>query len=146
MSRRRPEAFRGSVACRAVINRRRRFIVLFFFNDTATTEIYTLSLHDALPILFRRVPGCAENRGKTLKPATCSPRTRIGFRMVAFRAYCAPVGTFAARFVSIMSSLVGVKNISGEITKSTQRNQSVLHWRRHCLLLYEAFLLCPASS
>src|SRR5260370_7791348 len=25
-----------------------------FFNDTATTEIYTLSLHDALPILLRR--------------------------------------------------------------------------------------------
>src|SRR3712207_9331342 len=25
-------------------------ITLFFFNDTATTEIYTLSLHDALPI------------------------------------------------------------------------------------------------
>src|SRR6266511_6104782 len=27
---------------------------LFFFNDTATTEIYTLSLHDALPISVRR--------------------------------------------------------------------------------------------
>src|SRR5438552_7071475 len=26
-------------------------IIFFFFNDTATTEIYTLSLHDALPIL-----------------------------------------------------------------------------------------------
>src|SRR5258708_39906414 len=26
------------------------FLLLFFFNDTATTEIYTLSLHDALPI------------------------------------------------------------------------------------------------
>src|SRR6266567_5201567 len=26
----------------------------FFFNDTATTEIYTLSLHDALPIFLRR--------------------------------------------------------------------------------------------
>src|SRR5688572_32629672 len=26
------------------------FIFVFFFNDTATTEIYTLSLHDALPI------------------------------------------------------------------------------------------------
>src|SRR3982751_7132516 len=26
--------------------------VVFFFNDTATTEIYTLSLHDALPIWF----------------------------------------------------------------------------------------------
>src|SRR3712207_8912344 len=27
---------------------------MFFFNDTATTEIYTLSLHDALPILLDR--------------------------------------------------------------------------------------------
>src|SRR3712207_8324415 len=29
---------------------------LFFFNDTATTEIYTLSLHDALPISFQALP------------------------------------------------------------------------------------------
>src|SRR3712207_9175733 len=28
-------------------------LVFFFFNDTATTEIYTLSLHDALPISAR---------------------------------------------------------------------------------------------
>src|SRR2546430_15139432 len=28
----------------------RRAVFFFFFNDTATTEIYTLSLHDALPI------------------------------------------------------------------------------------------------
>src|SRR3712207_8014048 len=27
-------------------------LIFFFFNDTATTEIYTLSLHDALPILL----------------------------------------------------------------------------------------------
>src|SRR5215471_21345060 len=36
------------------------FFFFFFFNDTATTEIYTLSLHDALPISCvqrRRVPG-----------------------------------------------------------------------------------------
>src|SRR4051812_50151029 len=37
---------------------------LFFFNDTATTEIYTLSLHDALPISasmpsFRSASSCA---------------------------------------------------------------------------------------
>src|SRR5258705_8144909 len=30
-----------------------QIIFFFFFNDTATTEIYTLSLHDALPILRR---------------------------------------------------------------------------------------------
>src|SRR3712207_9392568 len=31
-------------------------VIIFFFNDTATTEIYTLSLHDALPI-FVQVDG-----------------------------------------------------------------------------------------
>ena len=30
------------------------FLFFFFFNDTATTEIYTLSLHDALPICKHR--------------------------------------------------------------------------------------------
>src|SRR2546430_17406294 len=31
------------------------FFLFFFFNDTATTEIYTLSLHDALPIFIQEV-------------------------------------------------------------------------------------------
>src|SRR2546428_12680788 len=34
----------------------------FFFNDTATTEIYTLSLHDALPISRRRSRRAARRR------------------------------------------------------------------------------------
>src|SRR5690242_21479754 len=36
----------------------------FFFNDTATTEIYTLSLHDALPICWTRTSGksCGSRR------------------------------------------------------------------------------------
>src|SRR3712207_8407140 len=33
------------------------FSLIFFFNDTATTEIYTLSLHDALPISLDRALG-----------------------------------------------------------------------------------------
>src|SRR2546427_9743145 len=37
------------------------FSFFFFFNDTATTEIYTLSLHDALPIsIFRFVVSADE--------------------------------------------------------------------------------------
>src|SRR5256885_10710474 len=36
-----------------------RAYIFFFFNDTATTEIYTLSLHDALPI---SAPSCAGAR------------------------------------------------------------------------------------
>src|SRR2546430_6585177 len=36
----------------------------FFFNDTATTEIYTLSLHDALPIFLEREPLAVRAIGK----------------------------------------------------------------------------------
>src|SRR6266704_7185046 len=42
------------------------FLFFFFFNDTATTEIYTLSLHDALPICCRR---------RCRPPAGAWPRT-----------------------------------------------------------------------
>src|ERR1041384_4148915 len=41
---------------------------VFFFNDTATTEIYTLSLHDALPIY----PGKSSCSGR---PFAIAPRT-----------------------------------------------------------------------
>src|SRR2546430_9165959 len=37
-----------------MLRRQQRF---FFFNDTATTEIYTLSLHDALPISYTETGG-----------------------------------------------------------------------------------------
>src|SRR5256885_2920559 len=39
------------------------FLFFFFFNDTATTEIYTLSLHDALPI-SDLLPGRRSRRGQ----------------------------------------------------------------------------------
>src|ERR1051325_12214705 len=46
----------------------------FFFNDTATTEIYTLSLHDALPISpqFRRSRSAAGWRDRPRVPHTRS--------------------------------------------------------------------------
>src|SRR5688572_31485322 len=46
------------------------FLVFFFFNDTATTEIYTLSLHDALPISgnFFHSLGVQAGRGRPLTP------------------------------------------------------------------------------
>src|ERR1035438_10612021 len=37
----------------------REFALLDFFNDTAPTEIYTLSLHDALPIWAKDILDCA---------------------------------------------------------------------------------------
>src|SRR3712207_9563692 len=44
---------------RHAVSKTRRSFLFFFFNDTATTEIYTLSLHDALPIWRRFSPRCA---------------------------------------------------------------------------------------
>src|SRR5690554_7488808 len=44
----------------------------FFFNDTATTEIYTLSLHDALPICTHRLKW--ESAGTELLLGPCQSR------------------------------------------------------------------------
>src|SRR6266436_8289326 len=45
--------------------KRRSFVcIFFFFNDTATTEIYTLSLHDALPISHAAHPHDSDWRGR----------------------------------------------------------------------------------
>src|SRR3989454_3109027 len=53
----------------------RHSFFFFFFNDTATTEIYTLSLHDALPISSRRPrsPSPSGLLAFTLTRSTSSP-------------------------------------------------------------------------
>src|SRR2546427_2934237 len=52
------------------------FCLFFFFNDTATTEIYTLSLHDALPIC-----------GKVIGRTNQCPIAASGHRMSHERSY-----------------------------------------------------------
>src|ERR1041385_9305893 len=49
------------------------FVSFFFFNDTATTEIYTLSLHDALPICWPCSP--TRSRGCPTRPGSRSSRS-----------------------------------------------------------------------
>src|SRR2546425_9626716 len=53
-------------------------MTIFFFNDTATTEIYTLSLHDALPISFRwrETAGWVISKGSASSMTVASPRAR----------------------------------------------------------------------
>src|SRR2546427_6744031 len=49
----------------------------FFFNDTATTEIYTLSLHDALPIFRRGVTGVGMASVQLLREEPVGQRCRL---------------------------------------------------------------------
>src|SRR5256886_7908818 len=63
-------------------------VCFFFFNDTATTEIYTLSLHDALPIselavdkwheLSRQIVGVAADRARVHVLVAAERREAIG--------------------------------------------------------------------
>src|SRR2546430_7282189 len=48
--------------------------LFFFFNDTATTEIYTLSLHDALPICASR---SFDSPGLACRPQPADPAGRL---------------------------------------------------------------------
>src|SRR2546426_7418946 len=77
------------------------FFFFFFFNDTATTEIYTLSLHDALPIFWSRAPVfsptlimCTTMGGKTVLPLSGSDRDRKSTRLnsshlvISYAVFC----------------------------------------------------------
>src|SRR5687768_18219470 len=65
----------------------------FFFNDTATTEIYTLSLHDALPISPRTPPaptGWAGGRGSGTSPGRDRKSTRLNSShgYISYAVFC----------------------------------------------------------
>src|SRR3712207_9274430 len=53
-------------------------ILFFFFNDTATTEIYTLSLHDALPICLLQPVEVEHDDGR--RPPALDPSVCVGER------------------------------------------------------------------
>src|SRR5258708_37398145 len=52
------------------------FFFFFFFNDTATTEIYTLSLHDALPIYGKHGQGAQRAVACAVALRSLSPHMR----------------------------------------------------------------------
>src|SRR2546430_8276469 len=78
-----------------------RLFSFFFFNDTATTEIYTLSLHDALPISRRSWPARRSRRSQSSPPGqstwwspTCACQDRKSTRLnsshsqISYAVFC----------------------------------------------------------
>src|SRR3712207_9536385 len=96
--------------------------IFFFFKDTATTELYTLSLHDALPICVRLV----ERRGEAVERLLA--RLRRGEELRDHRI----VG--ARHVVPRLDARVDADAI-GEDRKSTRLNSS------HANISYAAFCL-----
>src|SRR5689334_24679344 len=70
------------------------FFIVFFFNDTATTEIYTLSLHDALPIFWRYhfVFESLEEDHRAREPLGKVDRRTIVIDVFAFRVWSKQAG------------------------------------------------------
>ena len=63
------------------------WLCFFFFNDTATTEIYTLSLHDALPISWAALASISSRLAP--KPAR---RKRWAIKAISCSAMCSSLG------------------------------------------------------
>src|SRR5256885_10050790 len=97
----------------------------FFFNDTATTEIYTLSLHDALPILQTN---CARlsSRNRDRKGRRAHRETRSTHRYLRNRQ----------ALVSGIAERQGLRSIRSNLDrKSTRLNSS------HLVISYAVFCL-----
>src|SRR3712207_8127984 len=89
---------------------------MFFFNDTATTEIYTLSLHDALPICVRRAAVVEED-----------PRTAVQ-----------PAGV-AHGGLGVAQERPGLRRVAGQHAGRSEEHTSELQSRQYlvCRLLFE---------
>src|SRR2546422_11536315 len=76
--------------------------LFFFFNDTATTEIYTLSLHDALPILSR-----------------CTPLLRLITSTPWSAAYTIPVKSRPAEVRNVESTTFTARSVTYRLTPAS---------------------------
>src|SRR5256885_11182944 len=95
-------------------------MLVFFFNDTATTEIYTLSLHDALPIF----DGPVTTRMHAAQAAGCGPivtmiknedrkstRLNSSHLVISYAVFCLKkkkMSYFDSRYDLLMSYLLSI--------------------------------------
>src|SRR5437879_11999925 len=91
---------RSLAACYRLLRMQSTLLFTFFYNDTATTETYTLSLHDALPIFA--VPGLrggagrddlrraarGEDRGTDQPGDRKSTRLNSSHRCISYAVFC----------------------------------------------------------
>src|SRR3712207_8571290 len=109
-------------------------IVFFFFNDTATTEIYTLSLHDALPIfevLARRASSSAvwkatSSRWSTMYCATsfCDRENSSNRAWMYSERLCGPASAGRGAGVVVAERFIGRPVFDGAHGRSSLRRRT----------------------
>src|SRR5256885_5935560 len=108
------------------------FILFFFFNDTATTEIYTLSLHDALPISVARVPlpGCNHVVARATRQCRAIDEARTVLKSTTTRSHMDETTHLTHRFTRGLRFdglwTYSALTPSGRDRKSTRLNSSHL--------------------
>src|SRR3989442_7831366 len=99
-------------------------IIFFFFNDTATTEIYTLSLHDALPISLM---GSNMQRQAVPLLRTAAPLVGTGMEEITAR----DSGAVDRKSTRLNSSHVRISYAVFCLEKIIERVSIVDHHRHH---------------
>src|SRR4051794_41809940 len=102
---------------------------LFFSSEPATTQIYTLSLHDALPILSTECLIQLTKLGYDATPfnqilkqnAKREMRLRLGKVTVADVLAAQPVTTNLLKFMRASIKMIGVSNLQSFIASMTQK-------------------------
>src|SRR5256712_13179554 len=96
--------------------------LFFFFNDTATTEIYTLSLHDALPIFIRNGRSASLQRTfkKSFTSFSHSTRNKTRDGLIRVRNIRALNGRFNTSITHAYSIVIGSKHITLNATGGIQ--------------------------
>src|SRR2546422_6450869 len=114
-----------SGVCHPVHGPRRAIVVFFFFNDTATTEIYTLSLHDALPISAQdRGPGAAAARDD-LRVGTGARGDRKSTRLNSSHGYIS-YAVFCLKKKKIQHYRQTHHALPARLRRASARNDSVI--------------------
>src|SRR5947208_13823043 len=87
----------SSIATELLVHRLINYYIIFFFNDTAPTEIYTLSLHDALPIsrpleskisILGRSDFNLRRRSSTRSRDRKSTRLNSSHQIISYAVFC----------------------------------------------------------
>src|SRR2546427_2975854 len=97
----------------------------FFFNDTATTEIYTLSLHDALPISATPTASM---------PGTCTRIPRMSRRPKRSEATWRPWGSGRGRSEEHTSELQSQSNLVCRLLLEKKKKRSTPDYREHSVM------------